>query len=373
MQVGPVTVTGEPVPPADVIVDNPAAVVTGTWSSASSASDKYGADYRYKGPGTGSATVAFNATLSAGTWNVYEWHSVGANRATNARHTITNAGGPAIVTANQTTNGGKWNLLGQYGFNAAGYAVTIDDNFTGTVVIADAIRWEYVVQPPAAPTGLSAFRASATQVNLAWTDNANNERNYLVARSTSVSGPFTDVAALGINVTSWSDTGLNAGTVYYYQVRAQNSGGTSAVSNTATAPTMPVDVIVDNSDPGFTKSVNWINGTSAVDKYGSDYWYRSTASVSDAATWSYSVPQTRNYEVYAWWSQGSNRSTTAPYVVYYTGGASSTVYKNQQTGGGAWQSLGIYNLTAGTNQVKLSCWTTAGFYVIADAVKIVAR
>jgi uncharacterized lipoprotein YddW (UPF0748 family) len=373
VQIGPYTVAGEPVPPADVIVDNPAAVITGTWSSASSASDKYGSDYRYKGPGTGSATVAFNATIpTAGTWNVYEWHSVGSNRATNARHTITNAAGSNLVLVNQTGNGGKWNLLGSYNFNAAGYGVTLDDSFSGTVIIADAMRWEYVVQAPAAPTGLSAFRASNTQVNLAWTDNASNERNYLVARSTSATGPFTDVAALGINVTSWSDTGLNAGTVYYYQVRAQNSGGTSAVSNTATAATMPADIIVDNTAAGFTKSANWVYGTSATDKYGADYWYRTTAAVSDAATWTYSVPQARNYEIYAWWSQGTNRSTTAPYVVYY-GATSSTVNKNQQTGGGTWQSLGTFPLNAGSNQVKLSCWTTAGYNVIADAIKIVAR
>ncbi|MGI8908484.1 MAG: family 10 glycosylhydrolase [Candidatus Sumerlaeaceae bacterium] len=374
VQIGPYTVSGEPAPPADVIVDNPATVITGTWSSASSAADKYGADYRYKGPGTGSAAVAFNASLpTTGLWNVYEWHSVGSNRATNARHTITRSGGSDLVTVNQTLNGGKWNLLGQYSFNGStGYSATIDDNFSGTVVIADAIRWEYVVQAPAAPANLSAFRVSGTQVNLNWTDNASNERNYLVGRATSAGGPFTDVAALGINVTSWSDTGLNAGTVYYYQVRAQNSGGTSAASNTATAPTMPADVIVDNTDAGFTKSTNWIYGTSATDKYGADYWYRSTASVSDAATWNYSVPQTRNYEIYAWWSQGTNRSTTAPYIAYH-GGGSTTVYKNQQTGGGAWQSLGTFSLNAGTNQVKLSCWTAAGFFVIADAVKIVAR
>lgn len=101
-------------------------------------------------------------------------------------------------------------------------------------------------------------------------------------------------------------------------------------------------------------------------------WCRSTAAVSDAATWTYSVPQARNYEVYAWWSQGTNRSASAPYVVYY-GASSSTVPKNQQTGGGTWQSLGTYPLNAGTNQVKLSCWTTTGFFVMADAIKIVAR
>jgi hypothetical protein len=48
------------------------------------------------------------------------------------------------------------------------------------------------------------------------------------------------------------------------------------------------------------------------------------------------------------------------------------VSKNQQASGGAWNVLGTSSLTAGTNAVtKLSCWTTTGFIVLADAVKYV--
>ena len=125
--------------------------------------------------------------------------------------------------------------------------------------------------------------------------------------------------------------------------------------------------IIDNSNAGFTASANWTTATSATQKYGADYRYRSTAAASDPGTWTVNLANNGNYYVYAWWSAGSNRSATAPYVVYHAGG-STTVNANQQANGGQWNKLGLWNMNAGSNQVKLSCWTTTGFIVLADAV-----
>lgn len=133
----------------------------------------------------------------------------------------------------------------------------------------------------------------------------------------------------------------------------------------------PTEVIVDN--PAGSWSANWVLATSSTDKYGADYRYRMTAAISDPFTWTPNLPTAGNWEVYAWWSQGSNRSQTAPYIVYYNGG-NITRPQNQQANGGKWNSLGTYSFAAGTGGcVKLSCWTTTGFVVIADAVKFVKR
>jgi uncharacterized lipoprotein YddW (UPF0748 family) len=157
-----------------------------------------------------------------------------------------------------------------------------------------------------------------------------------------------------------------------YAVSAVDRAGNESAKSTGGSgtPTTPPDIILDTG--AVSASGDWATGTSAVDKYGSDYRFRLTEAVSDAATWTWTAPQSRNYEIYAWWSQGSNRSATAPFVVSRAGGT-DTVYRNQQTGGGAWQSLGVFSISAGTNTVRLSCWTTAGYVVIADAIKIVAR
>jgi len=89
---------------------------------------------------------------------------------------------------------------------------------------------------PAAPSGLTATAASSSRINLAWVDNATNETGYSVERSTNGT-TFTVVATLGANVTTYANTGLTASTTYSYRVRATNSVGNSAYSNTATATT----------------------------------------------------------------------------------------------------------------------------------------
>src|SRR5262249_30482621 len=94
------------------------------------------------------------------------------------------------------------------------------------------------VAPPAAPTNLSAAAVSVSQVNLTWADNSANETGFVVERATDSS--FTaglTTASLGANATSYSATGLAAGTAYWFRVRATNAGGTSASSNVASATT----------------------------------------------------------------------------------------------------------------------------------------
>lgn len=129
------------------------------------------------------------------------------------------------------------------------------------------------------------------------------------------------------------------------------------------------DVIIDNNQGGFSCSANWATGTSAADKYGADYRWRSTIASSDVATWTPNITSAGSYTVSAWWAAGTNRSANIPYVVTNTGG-NTNVYVNQQTNGGKWNSLGSFNLGTGTGYpTKLSCWATTGFIVVADAIK----
>src|SRR5204862_263239 len=63
--------------------------------------------------------------------------------------------------------------------------------------------------------------------------------NFIVGRSTTSGGPYTDIATVGANVTSYNDTTASAATTYYYVVRASNTGGSSANSAQASATTLP--------------------------------------------------------------------------------------------------------------------------------------
>jgi tartrate-resistant acid phosphatase type 5 len=90
---------------------------------------------------------------------------------------------------------------------------------------------------PPAPSSLTASAASVSQINLAWADNSPNEDGFKVERSPD-GVTWAQVATTGPNVTTYADTGLSAGTVYWYRVRAGNATGDSAYSNTASATTL---------------------------------------------------------------------------------------------------------------------------------------
>jgi len=91
---------------------------------------------------------------------------------------------------------------------------------------------------PLDPTALIATTASASQINLSWSDNSTNEDGFKIERCQgSGCANFAQIAQVGANVVSYNNTGLSAGTSYSYRVRAFNAGGNSGYSNTASATT----------------------------------------------------------------------------------------------------------------------------------------
>ncbi len=107
---------------------------------------------------------------------------------------------------------------------------------------------------PAAPTSLVATTSSTTQINLNWTASTTSGVTYSVFRSTAsgfTPSPSNSVAT-GLASTNYSDTGLTAGTTYYYLVEAVASGGTSNPSNQASATTTAV---VPTAPSGLSASV----------------------------------------------------------------------------------------------------------------------
>ncbi|HIJ73521.1 MAG TPA: hypothetical protein HPP83_05400 [Candidatus Hydrogenedentes bacterium] len=87
------------------------------------------------------------------------------------------------------------------------------------------------VTPPNAPTNLSATGVSDTQVDLVWTDNATDETGFKIERSSTSGSGYGQIGTNPADDTTYSDTGLSKGTVYWYRVRAYNAGGDSAYSN----------------------------------------------------------------------------------------------------------------------------------------------
>ncbi|HTJ79865.1 MAG TPA: discoidin domain-containing protein [Rariglobus sp.] len=95
-------------------------------------------------------------------------------------------------------------------------------------------------------TGLNAF-AGDGQVSLSW--NAMTDAiNYVVARSTTAGGPYTQVAQ--VTGTTFTDTGLTDGTTYYYVV--------SALSNSVTGPNSDTVGATPQAPAGTLNRTGWL-------------------------------------------------------------------------------------------------------------------
>jgi hypothetical protein len=90
---------------------------------------------------------------------------------------------------------------------------------------------------PVAPSNLVATATTSSSIRLSWTHLSSTETGFRIERSTSATTGFYGIATTKANVASYSDSGLTAGTTYYYRVSATNSAGNSGYSNVASATT----------------------------------------------------------------------------------------------------------------------------------------
>jgi predicted phage tail protein len=86
-------------------------------------------------------------------------------------------------------------------------------------------------QPPSAPTALIGTLKSG-QIALAWTDTSNNETGFAIYRSIDDGKSYSQLATVAQNVSTYVDTGPGTSKFVSYRVRAFNTVGNSAFSNT---------------------------------------------------------------------------------------------------------------------------------------------
>src|SRR3954471_20079760 len=93
-----------PPPPTGVTIDNSNAgfSVSSAWATASSSTDKYGADYRYHSTASTSDRASWTGSPS-GTHTAYCWYPQGSNRSTTAPYSVVHGGTSTTVTVNQQT------------------------------------------------------------------------------------------------------------------------------------------------------------------------------------------------------------------------------------------------------------------------------
>ncbi len=158
------------------------------------------------------------------------------------------------------------------GFTDSGDAVQIAPKPGNPLVTGGAVVSRSPDTAPTAPSDLSLTAASATEIELRWADNSNDETGFKIERSRDQEN-WTVVTTTAADVIRYKDTDLTANTQYYYRLRAINDIGDSSATFaqvTTDSITNP-QPIQENPQPipelalsRTSEDVFWVEGNSDV-------------------------------------------------------------------------------------------------------------
>jgi hypothetical protein len=113
---------------------------------------------------------------------------------------------------------------------------------------------------PIAPADLTASAISASEIELIWLDNSNDETGFRIERSLDTI-TWETISTLPSDTTMYMDTNLQAATTYYYRVNAYNSAGSSGYSEVALATTLENETrhihVGDLDGSGVVNKTKW--------------------------------------------------------------------------------------------------------------------
>jgi hypothetical protein len=249
---------------------------------------------------------------------------------------------------------------------------------------------------PAAPGPLAATAVSGSQVNLSWS-NVAGETGYQIQSWNGTA--WVNLASVGANVTTYSVTGLNPQTQYYYRVGAVNAVGTTytayqGVVTLASAPAAPGSLTA-TAVSGSQVNLSWSdvageNGYT-IQSWNGSAWVNLGSVGANVTTYSVTNlnPQTQYYfRVGAFNASGVNYSAyrgvttlasppAAPTTLNWTSGtqnqinlswsnvAGETGYRIQSWNGSAW----VQFATVGANVTSYAFTVQPGvtYYVRVGA------
>lgn len=190
-------------------------------------------------------------------------------------------------------------------------------------------------------------------------------------RPAAIRGPYAYLASVGADI---SDLAPGEHTARVVATDSEGRRGGYTWSFTV-AGDGGYSQVVDNTDPArFSASGNWGVSSWNAGRYLSDYRYAEpNTAFSDPAGYSFDLPATDEYAVYARWPADQGYNPRTP-VGIQTASGLVWVTADQTKNGGRWNYLGTYEMAAGSgNEVLFSRWSSAEGYIVADAVKLERR
>jgi fibronectin type 3 domain-containing protein len=167
-----------------------------------------------------------------------------------------NASSSTPVFIERSDDGGTdYNIIDEVSGTASSYQDTSVTDGTSYMYQVDAVGLDgfdanpstatsSIFAPLAAPTQLTLTQNGPNEVDLSWSNPSQSATGYVVQRSTDGTS-FSDVGTIAYADDSFfSDTGLSAGTQYYYRVKATDAdsdlSAATAVATTVTAPGLSI-------------------------------------------------------------------------------------------------------------------------------------
>jgi hypothetical protein len=126
----------------------------------------------------------------------------------------------------QLANAGTW--VPEKGINSLNHILSVGAGGEGIL--------------PAAPSDLDATTLSETEIDLKWSDNADNETGFEIMRAEGNRAAWENLITINPDTENYKDENLNKGTFYQYIIRSFNQYGFSPWADSATALTLGVYV-----------------------------------------------------------------------------------------------------------------------------------
>lgn len=227
---------------------------------------------------------------------------------------------------------GQWQDLEYGSTKTATFSATLSGvNYAGgTLTVSKSVTFPVrAIDPPAAPTGLSATVNAATNTaSIAWTNNATTSAPYTslkLERSSNGGATWVSIPVTG-TPTSFSDTGLAGNSRYRYRIAAVNSSGSSTYTTMTTdgytTPSAPSSCSAAKDSSGNIV-VSWLDNS--AHETGFEVWHSSNGGTS----WDVPPLTTRSAGATSWTHASPNTGTTHTYRIRAVLGGLVSGYSTQ--------------------------------------------
>jgi fibronectin type 3 domain-containing protein len=222
------------------------------------------------------STVSYGARTFVGTPDGANISKVMLIRTGSVTHSFDQNGRAVPLSFTNTTGGLNIQMPSNGNTAPPGYYMLFIVSSSGVPSVASMVRFPAAYEnttPPTAPTNLTGTGSIGTS-SLSWTasTSAAGIAGYVVYRSATPGFAASATNKVGTSTTtSFTDSGVPAGT-YYYQVQAQDSSGSLGASSnevkvTVTADTIPPTAptnLVANATSSTSVALNWVAATDNV-------------------------------------------------------------------------------------------------------------